>query len=106
MVLVAALILALQTAPAPANAPADDPILVTSSRPDAVRFNLSVNRLAGEMKCTVARSSTDPAIDAYMCDVARHCARTSGKTRAAIEQCIGRRKQTYLARYRPLTAPD
>lgn len=98
MLLAIALILAVQDAP---TSPADDPIVITANRLDAVRFNLSVNRLTGDMKCTVARSSTDPAIDAYMCEVARYCARVSRKTRSAIEQCIDDRKKAYLARFQP-----
>jgi hypothetical protein len=82
-----------------APAPAEDPIVITSNRLDAVRFNLSVNRLTGGMKCTVARSSGDAAIDSYMCEVARYCAQTSRNTRTAIEQCIAERKKAYLARY-------
>ena len=91
---------ALLVSQAPAAAPsAEDPIVITSSRLDRVRFNLSISRLTGRMKCTVTRSSGDPAIDAYMCEVGKYCARTSRKTRAAIEQCIAEQKKAYLARF-------
>ena len=79
--------------------PTDEPILVVASRLDRVRFNLSVNRLTKAMKCRVARSSGNPAIDTYMCDVARYCARTSKQTSSEIERCIAERKQAYLSRY-------
>jgi hypothetical protein len=92
-----ALVIAVALQAAPATPSTDgDPIVIIANRLDAVRFNLSVNRLTGEMKCTVARSSRDPAIDSYMCEVARYCARTSRKTRAAIEGCIAARKKAYL----------
>ena len=97
MPLVLAALLALQ---APAAAPpAEDPIVITSNRLDKARFNLSINRLTGRMKCTVSRSSGDPKIDTYMCDVGKYCARTSRKTRPAIEQCIAEQKKAYLARF-------
>jgi hypothetical protein len=100
MLVVLALLAGLQAPPRSAAAPSEDPIVIVANRLDRVRFNLSVNRLTGEMKCTLARSSGEPAVDAYMCETARYCARTSRKTRAAIEQCITGRKQAYLARYR------
>jgi hypothetical protein len=84
----------------PVTAAGEDAIVITANRLDRVRFNLSINRLTGEMKCTVARSSGEPEVDSYMCETARYCARTSRQTRAAIEQCITERKQAYLARYR------
>jgi hypothetical protein len=95
------LIAAFQSPAVSAAPPAEEPIVVVASRLDAVRFNLSVNRLTGAMRCTVARSSGDAAIDSYMCDVARHCARTSRKVAAEIERCIKARKADYLARYAP-----
>jgi hypothetical protein len=52
------------------------------------------------MKCRVAQSSGSPRIDAYVCDVAKYCAKSSGKTRPAIEQCIAGQKQAYLKRRR------
>ena len=99
--LIALVLLAIVQAPAASpTAIGEDPIVIVANRLDRVRFNLSVNRLTGDMKCTVARSSGEPQVDSYMCETARYCARISGKTRAAIEQCITGRKQAYLARYR------
>lgn len=97
MLIALSALVALQAAPS-AAAPPGEPILVIASRLDAVLFNLSLNRVTGQMKCTIARSSGRPEIDAYMCDVARYCARTSRKSKAAIEQCIADRKKAYLAR--------
>lgn len=91
-----ALLLAAQPAVPAAGRPIAEPIVVTANRLDAVRFNLSINRLTGQMKCTVARSSGRPEIDAYMCDVARFCAQTHRNKRVAIEQCITDRKSVYL----------
>ena len=91
--------------PSLAAARNEDPIVIVASRLDRVRFNLSVNRLTGEMKCTVARSSGESAVDTYMCETARYCARTSRKTRTAIEQCITERKQAYLSQYRRASVP-
>ena len=98
MSLVLAMLLAFQATPGTAPPPGEDQIVIAANRVDRVRLNLALNRLTGEMKCTVARSSGEPAIDSYMCDVARYCARTSRKTQTAIEQCIAERKKAYLAR--------
>ena len=98
MLLTIALALLSQGPAVAAGPPGGEPITVIASRLDAVRFNLSINAVTGQMKCRIARSSGNAEIDAYMCDVARYCARTSPKKRAAIEQCIADRKKAYLAR--------
>jgi hypothetical protein len=99
VIFASAVLLALQAPPVAAVPPGPEPIVVVANRLDSVRYNLSVNRLTGQMKCRVARSSGRAAIDAYMCDVARYCARTARQTRPAIEQCIAERKRSYLSRY-------
>ena len=98
------LLLTLQAAAPALPPPAEEPIVIVANRLDRVRFNLSLNRLTGAMKCRIARSSGNPAIDRYMCDVARYCARTSRPAASAIEQCIAERKRAYLSRY-PSPAP-
>jgi hypothetical protein len=92
-------LLAVQAPGEAAATPNSDTIIVVASRLERVKFNLSVNRVSGEMKCRIGRSSGNTAVDGYMCDVAKYCAKTAPKNRQAIEQCIGEQKQNYLAHY-------
>ncbi len=86
-----------------ANAPAPSPdeIVVTANRLNRVQYGMSVNRLTGASRCRISRSSGDIAVDRHVCEIARYCARTSQKTRAAIEQCTEARKQEFMRTYVP-----
>ena len=74
---------ALLVSQAPAAAPsAEDPIVITSSRLDRVRFNLSINRLTGRMKCTVTRSSGGRAEEGVPGAICRRAGQLNGWRRA------------------------
>jgi hypothetical protein len=92
--------LALQAASA-APAPTPEEIIVTGNRLNRVEYGMSVNRMTGATKCRISYSSGDPAVDRHVCEIAKYCARTAKKTRAAIEQCTEARKQEFMRTYVP-----
>jgi hypothetical protein len=80
----AALLLGMQTVPAPA---AEDEIVVMAERMRKLKLQTKTDRKTGITRCVFRRRSGDAAFDAMMCDAVLGCARTV-TTRPAMEECM------------------
>jgi hypothetical protein len=81
--------------------PTPEEVIVTGERLNRTRYNLSINRLTGAMRCRISRSSGDAIVDRAVCDIARHCARRAGLRREAIEACAEERRRQFVSTYVP-----
>ncbi len=92
--LLAAMLLSVQTAAEPPLSGADD-IVVATERLKRFRAVMRKDRRTGEMRCIVKRRSGDPSLDAGICDAMLACsARIT--TERDIQPCMAPAMQALL----------
>lgn len=91
--LAAALAIAAEPAPPPAN---DEMITVVAERMRRIKLETKTDRKTHIQRCLIKRSSGDTAFDTMMCNSALACG-TTATTKAEMEACMGRRIAAFVA---------